>query len=37
MNTEFTKQLAVCNHYEKKCDFWEQIMWALVIGQFIAI
>ena len=37
MNTEFEKQLAVCDHYRKKTDFWCFIMWALVISSFIAI
>ena len=37
MNTEFSKQLAVCDHYHKKTDFWGRILWLMVLVNFIGL
>lgn len=29
MNTEFTKQWAICNRWERKCNLWFNIWWFL--------
>lgn len=36
MNTEFDKQLAVCRHYRRKCDFWQRIQFWELVAALIA-
>ena len=35
MNTEFSKQCAVCEHYRKKTDFWRYMLWGIIVIQMI--
>lgn len=36
MLTDFQKQVAVCEFYRNKMEFWQRLMWPILVAMFVA-